>query len=105
MRIKKQELKLKKDLSKIEIGDILLVDDRDFLLIVRTASRKSLDFSYCGVLVSSSTLQFWFTSSTIEDLRDKIVNYPIKLERFSKDEYDLNLMCKIGVGELSWVGS
>ena len=30
MRIKKQDLKLKKDLSEIEIGDILLVDDKDF---------------------------------------------------------------------------
>ena len=99
MKVRKEELKLKKDLSEIEVGDMLCIDEKEFLLVMRTAS-----FSYCAILISSPTLQFWFTSNTIEDLREKVCDYPIEIERFSKDEYDLSVMCKVGVGELKWDG-
>ena len=104
MKVRKEELKLKKDLSEIEVGDMLCVDERDYLSVVRTASRSNQEFNYCAMLISSPTIQFWFTSETMEDLRKKVRDYPIKIERFSKDEYDLTIMCKVGVGELKWDG-
>ena len=49
---------------------------------------------YCGIPINDTHLQFWFLSDTLSELREKVESYLMDVERFSKDEYSLNLTLK-----------
>ena len=100
MKVRKEEPKLKKDLSEIEVGDMLCVDEKEFLFVMDARSLEDLNFNYCAVQLSVNKLEFWFQSETLEEFREVVSAYPIDTERFSKDEYTLDLRLNVDIGNI-----
>lgn len=90
--------RLKKNFLELELGDIICVEEKHYLLIVEKIrgadTGKNLGLEYCGIPINSAHLQFWFLSDTLDELREKVESYSMDVERFSKDEYSLNLTLK-----------
>ena len=90
--------KLKKNFLELELGDIICIKENYYLSIVEKIRGadigKNLGIEYCGIPINDTYLQFWFLSDTLDELREKVKSYPTDVERFSKDEYSLNLTLK-----------
>ena len=90
--------RLKKNFLELELGDIICLEENHYLLIVEkirvTDTGKDLGIEYCGIPINDTHLQFWFLSDTLDELREKVKSYSMDVERFSKDEYNLNLTLK-----------
>ena len=90
--------KLKKNFLELELGDIICVEEKHYLLIVEKIRKadtgKNLGIEYCGIPINDTHLQFWFLSDTLNELREKVKSYSMDVERFSKDEYSLSLTLK-----------
>ena len=90
--------RLKKNFLELELGDIICLEENHYLLIVEkirvTGTGKDLGIEYCGIPINDTHLQFWFLSDTLDELREKVESYSMDVERFSKDEYSLNLTLK-----------
>lgn len=90
--------RLKKNFLELELGDIVCIEENYYLLIVEkirgTDAGNRLGVEYCGIQINSEHLQFWFLSDTLGELRERVESYSMDVERFSKDEYNLNLTLK-----------
>lgn len=90
--------RLKKNFLELELGDIVCVEEKHYLLIVEKIRGadigKNLGIEYCGIPINDTHLQFWFLSDTLDELREKVKSYSMDVERFSKDEYNLSLTLK-----------
>ena len=90
--------RLKKNFLELELVDIICVEEKYYFLIVEkicgTDTGKNLGIEYCGIPINSTHLQFWFLSDTLDELRERVKSYSMDVERFSKDEYSLNLTLK-----------
>ena len=82
--------RLKKNFLELELGDIICIVGK----IRGVDTGKNLGIEYCGIPINSTHLQFWFLSDTLDELREKVKSYSMDVERFSKDEYSLNLTLK-----------
>ena len=90
--------KLKKNFLELELGDIICIEENYYLLIVEKIrgadTGKNLGIEYCGIPINDTNLQFWFLSDTLDELSERVKSYSMGVERFSKDEYSLNLTLK-----------